>query len=600
MLFLPKNLVVRVPEEVGLDQAAFATIGAIAMQSVRQAEARLGEKVAVIGLGLIGLLVVQLLKIAGCQVIGIEINPKNLDLGKKLGCQEVIFANEKSVIEKICAFTAGYGVDATIIAAGTQSNRPIELAGEMTREKGRVVVLGAVRMDIPREPFYLKELDLRLSRSYGPGRYDKNYEEKGRDYPFAYVRFTEQRNMQCFLELVRDKKIDLDTMITHRFLISEAIRAYELLKNNNKEHYLGILLEYDQDENQIARRIEICPRPRNGKIVVGVIGAGNYATTHLLPYLQSNPAVSLGTLCTASGASALTVAKKFGFQSVDSSIDRIMAESDAILVATRHDGHASHTVRALQQGKPVFVEKPLVLNKAQLEAIVAATCNGNHSSVMVGFNRRFSTAVEMVKAHFASIKEPKQILIRVNAGPIPLDHWIQDSEVGGGRLLGEACHFVDLIVALTGVTIETVSAVAIPRPNRVPALWDDFCMTLGMRDGSVGTVVYSSLGDTGLPKEYIEIFCGGRIAIIKDFKEVELWSNGKRERKKWLHQEKGQKQQMEAWIRGLQRGENPIPWLEIVNVHQGCLAAISSMQRREMMRLVPTHEFIQTTQNKES
>ncbi len=585
ILSVPKNLVVKVPDGVRLEQAAFATIGAIAMQSVRQAKAQLGERIAVIGLGLIGLLVVQILKAAGCLVVGIEINPQNLEMGKKLGCQEVILANGKSLLSKISTLTGGYGVDATIIAAGTPSNRPIEMAGEITREKGRVVVLGAVKMDIPREPYYLKEIDLRLSRSYGPGRYDKNYEEKGHDYPFAYVRFTEQRNMQCFLELLRDKQIDLAPLITHRFPIEEAIRAYELLGGSNKEHYLGILLEYARDEFQIARHVEIRPKPKNGKIVVGVIGAGNYATTHLLPHLQSNPAVCLGTLCTATGMTALQVGGTFGFQTIDSDAEKLISESDAVLIATRHNDHASYALRALQKGKPVFVEKPLALNQEELGEIASVLSNGGSGAVMVGFNRRFSPAVEMLKAHFASVRGPKQILIRVNAGLLPQDHWIHDPEVGGGRLMGEACHFVDLIVALTEATITAVSAMAIPQPNRAPALLDDFCISMEMSDGAVGTIVYTSKGDAGLPKEYIEVFAGGRIGIINDFKKVELWSNGRRIRKKWFRQDKGQKRQMDSWINGLSKGENPIPVHEIINVHRACLAAVRAIKNREMVRV---------------
>lgn len=594
IIAVPQNLVVGVPEGVRLDHAAFATLGAIAMQSVRQAEVRLGEKVAVIGLGLIGLLVVQILKTAGCQVMGIEINPQNLAMGRKLGCQQAVWANERSLVEKVHAFTMGYLVDATIIAAGTPSNRPIELAGEITREKGRVVVLGAVRMDIPREPFYLKEIDLRLARSYGPGRYDKNYEERGHDYPFAYVRFTEQRNMQCFLELVRDKAIDLEAMITHRFPIAEAACAYELLRNNSRKQYLGILLEYTKEISQIPQRIELRPEARHEKIVVSVIGAGNYAAAHLLPHLQSNPAVCLGTLCTATGVTAFQTGKKAGFQYLDSDVDRLISESDAILIATRHHDHATYAARALQLGKPVFVEKPLALNQKELDTIARLAGNGSNNLVMVGFNRRFSTAVEMVKAHFTPKQEPMQVLVRVNAGPIPHDHWIQDAEIGGGRLLGEACHFVDLVVALTGATVVAVSTVAIPRANRLPALWDDFCLALSMCDGSVGTVVYSSRGDTGLFKEHIEVFGGGRTAVIRDFKEVELWCGGKNKLKKWRHPDKGQKRQMEAWIRGLQCGESPIPISQTLNVHQACLAALRSMHKGESIRLSQTREFMPT------
>ncbi|MDL1974765.1 MAG: bi-domain-containing oxidoreductase [Deltaproteobacteria bacterium] len=603
IISVPKNLVVRVPTGVGLDHAAFATMGAIAMQGVRQADVRLGERVAVIGLGLIGLLVTQILKASGCQVIGIDLDPEKVALGKKLGCHEAILATEESMEERILVFTDGYGVDSTILTAGTRSNRPIEQAGELTREKGRVVVLGAVGMDIPREPYYLKEIDLRLSRSYGPGRYDMTYEEKGHDYPFAYVRFTEQRNMHSFLELVKDRQVDLDPIITHRFQFDEAPQAYNLIHGTTKENYIGILLEYNREENEIPTKIEVNPESISGNIVIGVIGAGHYVTAHQLPHIKSHPNVSLGTICTATGMTALDVAEKFGFKSADSDVDQIISESDAILIGTRHNDHARYGMRALEKGKPVFVEKPLCITVEELGQIVELlnsykqkdNSNGNTTQpldgltsqpvLMVGFNRRFSPAIEMVKEHFQSAHGPKQILIRVNAGPIPVDHWIQDLDVGGGRLVGEACHFVDLVVAITGTRVETVSATAIPRANRPPALWDDFSITLGMSDGSVGTIVYTAIGDTGLAKEYVEVFSGGKIGIIHDFRRVECWSNGKKKQNKMPNLDKGQKQQMNAWIKGLQKGESPIPFQEIINVHQACFAAVASITNREMVKI---------------
>ena len=319
--------------------------------------------------------------------------------------------------------------------------------------------------------------------------------------------------------------------------------------------------------------------------LIGVIGAGNYLTAHQLPHIKSHPDVSLGTICTATGMTALDVAKKFGFKSADSDIDQIISESDAILIGTRHNDHARYAIRVLRKGKSVFIEKPLVIKPEELEEFVTLATEGIQASVMVGFNRRFSHAIQMVKDHFQSTHGPKQILIRINAGPIPLDHWIQDLDVGGGRLVGEACHFVDLVIALTGATIETVSATAIPMPNRPPALWDSFSITLGMSDGSIGTIVYTSVGDTGLAKEYIEVFSDGRIGIIHDFRRVEFWSNGKKKQKKMSGQDKGQKQQINAWIKGLQNGQSPIPFSEIINVHKACFAAIKSIKNREMVRI---------------
>ncbi|MGH7496838.1 MAG: bi-domain-containing oxidoreductase [bacterium] len=582
---VPQNLVARVPESVGLDRAAFAAVGAIALQGVRQAGLQIGERVAVIGLGLIGLLTVQILKASGCQTIGLDVAPNHLMLGKQLGCLEVISIDDRDLLDKVQAFTGGHGVDATIIAAATRSSRPIEQAGAITREKGRVVVVGAVGMNMSRDAYYRKELDLRFSRSYGPGRYDPKYEEKGLDYPFAYVRFTARRNMQCFLELIRNQQVELHAIITHRFPIAQAAQAYALVQARPRVYHLGVLLEYRHEASRSPTRIDLKPKPNSHPIVVGVIGAGNYATAHLLPYLQQNAGVTLGTLCTATGTTALHIAKEFGFRSVDSDCGKIISGSDAIVIATRHQDHASYAMRALQQGKSVFVEKPLVMNLEELEKITAIATHSCHGSIMAGFNRRFSPAIEMVKAHFASRRGPKQVLIRVNAGPLPHDHWIHDPEAGGGRLLGEACHFIDLIVALTEATIETVGALAIPRPDRLPALWEDFSITLRMSEGSVGTLVYTSKGDTGLSKEHIEVFSEGKIGVINDFKSIELWSGGRKVKRKWLVQDKGQKNQVEAWIRGLQSGESPMPFHEIANVHQACLAAVRALRQGDTIRL---------------
>lgn len=586
IISVPKNLVVCVPEGVKPQHAAFATIGAIAMQGVRQANIELGEKVAVIGLGLIGLLTVQILNASGCQVIGIDTDPEKLSIGKKNGCSEVIQADAETLEETILVFTGGYGVDATIITAGTSSNRPVEQAGEITREKGRVVVVGAVGLEIPREPYYMKELDFRISRSYGPGRYDKNYEEKGNDYPFAYVRFTEQRNMACFLELISDCKIDLEPIITHKFPFADAHKAYELIQGEKKENYLGILLEYASEADGIHKSVELSSVKHSGqKIVLGVIGAGNYACANLLPHLKTHQDISLGSICTASGVTALNVANKFGFKSADSDIEKIITESDAILIATRHNYHAQYALKALEQCKHVFVEKPLVISQEELDGFVSLAEKGCSGSLMVGFNRRFSPAVEMLKAHFNGIHIPKQILIRVNAGAIPLDHWTQDIAVGGGRLIGEGCHFVDLAVALTDAKIESVSATAIPRQNREPAFWDDFAIILGMNDKSVCSIFYTSIGDTGVPKEHIEVYSAGKTGIINDFIGIDLWSGGRCKNKKWSTINKGQYQQIDAWIRGVKSGESPIPFQQIINIHQACLAAIESIKTRETIRI---------------
>lgn len=596
---VPKNLVAPVPASVPLEHAAFTTLGAIALQGVRQANVQLGEKVAVIGLGLVGLLTVQILKAAGARVFGIDVAPDKLELGLKLGCAQIALANDEMLDEKILEFTDGYGVDATIITAASQSNGPVEQAAEITREKGTIVVVGLTKMDLPREPFYLKELDLRLSRSYGPGRYDKRYEDEGLDYPFSYVRFTEKRNMISFLELLESGQVRLDPLITHRFPVEEALNAYELLRGVRKEAYLGIVLEYGRKIEAIPRRIEFRSRPLDrGKIVVSVIGAGNYARANLLPYLRDHSELALGTVCTKSGITATNVAERFKIEAADSDIDAAMKEADAVLIATRHDEHASYVIKALKLGKAVFVEKPVTITVQQLDEVrrclesperssgaAAEHHNGESSgtdsvgpSLMVGFNRRFALPTEMVKSHFEPVRGAKQVCIRVNAGPIPPDHWIQDPKVGGGRLIGEACHFVDLAVALCGSMVKNVSAFAVDLPGKDSASRDSFTIALEMSDGSVASIFYSSIGDPGFAKERIEVYGGGRVALIDDFRRVEMWQGGKRKTKSWSSQDKGQKAQIDAWVRGIQNGHAPIPLEQILNVHAACFAALRCIE----------------------
>lgn len=578
---IPRNLAAPIPEGVAVDQAAFATVGAIAMQGVRQAEVCLGERVAVIGLGLVGLITVQLLKAAGCRVLGVDVDRTKLEVASSLGCDQCVHAGE-GVEEHALLFTGGYGVDATIITASTSSNGPIEQAGEITREKGRVVVVGATGLTVPREPYYMKEVDLRISRSYGPGRYDSRYEEEGVDYPYGYVRFTEKRNMACFLDLIEGGKLKIPPMITHRFSIDEAAKAYDLIAGENKQPYLGILLEYPRAFEEIPRRIEVSPHPlQRDQIRVGVIGAGNYATANLLPYIQKHGQLQFSTLCTGSGLSAPQVGQRFGFLAADANPEQVIKESDVLVVATRHNDHAAYVIQALQAGKSVFVEKPLVITREQLSEVMAAAEANPQASVAVGFNRRFAPATQMVMAHLAEAQGPRNVLIRVNAGAIPSDHWIQNLSVGGGRLIGEGCHFVDLAIALVGEPLKRIRATGIPKPGLSQALWDDFSIQMDMEDGSVATIVYTSIGDTGLPKELIEVSRGGRSAVINDFVSVDLWEGGKKVTKSWKGVSKGQAEQIQAWADALQKGRSSIPFSQIVDVHRACLDAIDAMADRE-------------------
>jgi len=583
---VPKNLAVPVPETVSYEQAAFATIGAIAMQGCRQADCRMGERVAVIGLGLIGLLTTQMLRASGCRVFGIDIAAHRLDMARTLGCDEVAHANDETLMEAILLFTEGYGVDATLITAGTSSNQPVEQAAGITRERGKVVVVGLTKMDIPREPFYMKELDLRLSRSYGPGRYDRNYEDHGNDYPFGYVRFTEQRNMACFLELVARQAVRTAPIVTHRFKIEDAGQAYDLIHGETSEPYLGVTLEYPETSAPPAPRVDLSGQPAGeGQKTIGVIGVGNYATTHLLPWVKQHPSLSFGLACTASGMTARHVGERFNFEGATADVDELISESDAVIVATRHNDHAGYVIKALGASKPVFVEKPLGITGEQIDAVVAAAEKSDGGTLAVGFNRRFAPATRSAVAHFGQHAGPKSILIRVNAGPIPSDSWIQDPKVGGGRLIGEGCHFVDLAVALSGSLITRVDAAAIPVGGQSAALWDNFSICLGMADGSIANILYTSTGASGLGKEYIEVHGGGRTAIIDDFHTAELISGSRREKKKSSGVDKGQKNQIKAWADALAEGSSTIPFDEIINVHRACFAAIQSMTDGQSVRL---------------
>lgn len=579
LVAVPKLLAARVPAPVGLDHAAFATLGAIAMQGIRQADVRLGEKVAVIGMGLIGLLTAQMLRAAGCRVFGIDVSAAKLDLAAKTGCDCTALAGAPDLAAALLEFTGGYGVDTTIITAATASNQPIEQAAEITRNKGRVVVVGLTRMDVPREPFYMKELDLRLSRSYGPGRYDPAYEASGHDYPQAYVRFTEGRNIQCFLELLEKKLITIDPIITHRFPLDRASEAYDLIHGTARDFYLGILLQYSRKTEDIPRRVDLSPLPvQQDAMRLGVIGAGKYATTHLLPVLRGRPEIVLGGVLTGSGLSAVSAAAKLKFHSAESDPDQLIRSSDAVLIATRHNEHTPYAIKALEAGKPVFVEKPLSLNTTQLDSLIACATRLERGSVMVGFNRRFAPATAALLAHFQDTPGPRQIVMRINAGRLPKDHWLLDPLVGGGRLLGEGCHFIDLALLLAGSPIIRVSAAGNPHGAAGAERIEDFTLALQFANGSVAGITYTSAGDPRLPKEWIEMHGSGRSAWINDFRETTLMAGGKTRRIKSRGQDKGQSAMLDLWVSSLRAGKAPIAFSDIVNVHQACFAALTALR----------------------
>jgi polar amino acid transport system substrate-binding protein len=576
-VFVPKNLSVKIPGGVSFDEAAFVTLGAIALQGVRTAEAKLGDAVAVVGLGLLGQLTVQILKAAGCRVIAIDLEQSKVDLALEHGADEAVLRGG-DVEAAVAQFTGGNGADAVIVTAAADSNDPTELAGAIARDRAIVSMVGAVRMDVPRKVYYEKELQLRLSRSYGPGRYDAQYEEQGVDYPIAYVRWTERRNMQEFLRLVAEKSVRLDRLITHRFPIERAGEAYEIVTGKRKENFLGMLLEYPVDRPvarpiaREARVVRLRAKPGTGDVSIGVIGAGNFAKSVLLPRLAKMPGVDLAGIATATGRSAKAAGEQFGFGFCTTDYRELLARDgiDAILIATRHDTHAAIAAESLRAGKTVFVEKPLAISEAGLEEVMdAARASGGR--VMAGFNRRFSRLSAGLKSFFEGVG-PLAIAYRVNAGAVAKDSWIQGAE-GGGRIVGEVCHFIDYLLFLTGA--EPVEVFA----YRSAAGADTLTLAVRLSDGSIGNINYFATGDRALPKERIEVFGGGRSAVLDDFRSLETWKDGKRKITKRLSQDKGFDRELEAFVDAARSGsEMPIGFRSIV------LTTIATLRVEDSLR----------------
>jgi len=563
VVFVPKNLCVKMPAEVAFEEAAYTTMGSIALQGIRQADVRLGEVVAVVGLGLIGLLTVQLLKAAGCLVIGMDIDPHALDNAKKCGADFVFHSGQKNISSSIESVTQGIGVDAALITAATRTNQPVELAGEICRKKGRVVVVGVVGMNIPRNVYYAKELDFRISCSYGPGRYDPSYEEHGIDYPVGYVRWTEKRNMQAFLQMVAQKKVDLGKITTHRFKIEDAKEAYDLIMGKTEEKFIGVLMEYDQEKDILPDVTLKKAIPETAERVnIGVIGAGSFAQATILPFLQRKEDADLVGILAAESHLSQNVAKKFGFAKCYAHSEDVFADAsvDAVVIATRHDFHTSYAIKGLKNNKHIYVEKPLAINPGQLREVVRVYEQSDRD-VLVGFNRRFAPHIERSKAFFTQRHGPMFISYRINAGYVPPDHWMQNKEEGGGRIIGEVCHFIDLCQFLCQSEYQSVFAQNIGND----VLRDNVAITVKFKDGSIATVNYLANGDKSFPKERMEIFCENAIAVVDDFRLLHLVRGGKSNVVKG-RQDKGHKKQMELWIQSLIEGKGaPVPFAESVN-----------------------------------
>jgi len=568
---VPVNLCAKLQTNAKLKEAAYNTMGAIALQGVRQADLRVGEICCIIGMGLLGQLTAKILKASGVQVIGIDIDPKMIEIGKK-HCLDLAFQRDEIGSEnKIYEFTERLGCDAVIITAASSSLDPINFAGAISRKKGVIVVVGAVPTGFDREPyFYKKELQVKMSCSYGPGRYDPVYEEKCIDYPPAYVRWTEKRNMQAFQHLVYTGQVDVGYLTTHVFKLDKAPDAYEMIMNKS-EPFIGILIEYDTEKKLQNKKVFITHSKTTAPledINIGFLGAGSYAQSHLLPNFPKGNSVKLKGVMTASGTSSRSVAERFGFEFCTGDADDILLNDDVntIFIATRHDSHGDYVLRALKSGKHVFVEKPLCINPEELEAISEfyqneASSTNTHSLLMVGYNRRFSPLTVKMKKCFASGK--MAMIYRVNAGAIPAESWIQDSETGGGRIIGEVCHFIDYLTFINGSLPVSVYATAAPDSN---GFNDILNVSLSYENGSIGSICYYSNGDKSLVKERIEIFSNGCSAVLEDFRTLTVFNKGKKKTTKLISQDKGQKGEVNAFVQTILNGKSsPIPYEEIHN-----------------------------------
>ena len=585
IISVPKNLAVRIPGPVTFEEASFTTLGAIALQGVRQADPRLGESVAVIGLGLLGQITVALLKANGCRVIGLDIDESQFELARSFGADQVA-GSDGTGVDAVASFTRGLGADAVIITAATGSNGPMESAIRMARKKGRVVVVGAVGMDIPRSPFYEKELEITISCSYGPGRYDPSYEEEGNDYPPGYVRWTENRNMEAILDLIAAGSLDVKKIITHRFDVTEAAAAYDLVTGATKEPFIGIVLTYPESGNDTGRLVPVGESSGRGNqgVRLGFIGAGSFAQGYLLPHLEKLEVDRVAAV-TATPANAKSAAEKFGFALAGTDAVEVIEspETNALFIATQHDTHGDYVARGLERGKQVFVEKPLAISEEELQRIEELGATGK-DRLMVGFNRRFSQSFEAIREHMRPVGEPLVLLYRVNAGHIPASHWVQRPEQGG-RIIGEGCHFADTFASLVEASPVRVYASAISSQNREVRNADSVSITIDYADGSVGTILYLANGAKGMAKEYCEVFGGGRSAIMNDFREVTLYSGTKRTTKKF-DGTKGHREEVVATIEAMRSGSSmPIPFRSLVETTRVTFAALESLATGQPIRL---------------
>lgn len=570
---VPRNLVAKIPEGVSFEEAAFTTLGTIAMHGIRRVGRQFGETIVILGVGLIGQLAVQIAKAAGYKVIAVDKDPHRVELSKRAGADINLVVGKDDLEKEVLYRTDGIGADAAVIYAATAGSEPVNQSMKLVRKKGRIVVVGDVGLNIDRAPFYEKELDLLISRSYGPGRYDPLYEEKGIDYPIDYVRWTENRNMRAFLELLGEKKMDMGPLLeaVRIFPIEEAEKAYGLLAGN-REKPLSVLLKYDysryytpKGEVKLQRSFPISPRAVEGKINVAVIGAGNFARNILLPLLSRIPEYNLKAIVTATAANAKQVASKYKAEYCTTDYKEVLKDDDIdlVMITTRHNLHYPMIIDAAKAGKAIHVEKPMCLTEEELNEIIKVISE-TKIPLIVGFNRRYAPLAVKAKQLLKQKHRPYLINYRVNAGFVPKNHWIQDPKVGGGRIIGECCHFFDLFNYFVEAEVESISVKSIPVNDTTVAAQDNSVAVLKWTDGSLTTLTYTALGHPDLPKERIEIFANGGGVTIDDFVELKLYGF-KEKGVKLKRQDKGHRNQLMELARFLKEGKsNIIPFEESV------------------------------------
>ncbi|MGF1684950.1 bi-domain-containing oxidoreductase [Photobacterium minamisatsumaniensis] len=570
---VPKNLCAAIPANVSDEEASFAVVASIGLQGIRLAEPTLGEAFVVTGVGLIGLLTVQLLRAQGCRVLAIDFDDAKLELAKQFGAEVCNPGKGEDPVAAGMAFSRGNGVDGVIITASTKSNDPVTQAARMSRKRGRIILVGVTGLELNRADFYEKELNFQVSCSYGPGRYDPDYEDNGNDYPLGFVRWTEQRNFEAILDMMASGQVDVKPLITHRFKFENAPKAYDLLTSDKSA--LGILLQYQSEVNtrhHSTVELDATATFEAKKPVVGFVGAGNYASRMLIPAFKEGGA-QLHTIATSGGINGVTHGEKTGFAKTTTDTAAMINDSEinTIAIVTRHNSHAKFVCDALNAGKNVFVEKPLAISLeelAQVEATYYSVANQTAApKLMVGFNRRFSPQIQKMKELLASVKEPKTFMMTMNAGAIPADHWTQDNEVGGGRIIGEACHFIDLMRFLADSEITSVQCRRMGDVDGVDITEDKAAIILGFADGSFGTIQYLANGAASFPKERVEVFAAGRVLQLDNFRKLKGFGwPGFKKMNLWK-QDKGQNPCSAAFLESIEKGtEAPITARELFEV----------------------------------